>query len=439
MSSTTVKRTKTNGQPVIQNITIKPVRRTTQDIGTWRTAMQSAESDNPRRVLLYDLYEDLLLDGHLGSIVDKRIMAVTNSPLMFVSNNKSIDEVTALQEKGWFEVILTELMNAKFWGHTLIEFSYDDAGNFTCELVPRKHVEHKLGMVFKEQSDTFGIKYREDKSRLPWLLESGNWKQHGLLLSVAQYVIYKRGNFGDWAQYAEIFGMPWKVGTYNAFDEKQRQQLEAALEAAGGNANIIIPEGTALDIKFATSAGDGTLFEKLNGACDEQMSIRVLGQTMTTKDTSGSGYAQGVIHAAVEQELHMSDRRYITRILNDKLNPILALHGFPVADGKWVYKEEKNIDILSKKIIIDMQVAQQVPVADDHFYESYGIEKPTNYDELKAAREASRLAAAIPPDPDPDDDDGNDTPVPGKDADEKKTKKLSDRTRLFERILGFFS
>ena len=252
-------KSKKNSQPVIQNIVVKPIQRTTQDIGTWRLAMRSAESDIPRRILLYDLYEDLLLDGHLGSIIDKRIMSVTNSPLIFTANKKIIDQVNELQEKGWFETALTELMNAKFWGHTLLEFSYDDNGNFTCELVPRKNVEHKAGLVLSQQSDTTGIAYRNDKARAPWLLESGTWKQHGLLLSTAQYVIYKRGNFGDWAQYAEIFGMPWKVGKYNAYDEKSRQQLEAALSAAGGAANIIIPEGTELDLKYATSADQGTL------------------------------------------------------------------------------------------------------------------------------------------------------------------------------------
>jgi phage gp29-like protein len=440
MKTPTTQKSKKNSQPVIQNITIKPIRRTTQDIGTWRLAMQAAEAEQPRRVLLYDLYEDLLLDGHLGSIIEKRIMAVTNSPLLFVSNNKSVDEITDLQDKGWFETLLTELMNAKFWGHTLIEFSYDEAGNITCELVPRKHVEQKAGMILSQQTDSTGFKYREDKSRIPWLIESGSWKQHGLLLSTAQYVIYKRGNFGDWAQYAEVFGMPWKVGEYNSYDEKARQQLEDALEKAGGAANIIIPEGTKLELKYATSAGDGSLYEKLKDACDEAMSIRILGQTMTTKDTSGSGYAQGKIHASVEQDMHMGDRRYITRILNDKLIPLLALHGFPVGDGKWVYKEEKNIDVLAKKILIDMQVAQQVPVEDDHFYETYGIAKPANYNELKAAKEAARLAAAnVQPDQNPDTTGQNNPPDNTQDTEVKKTKKLSDKQTFAERLFSFFS
>lgn len=439
MKTPTAQKSKQNSQPVIQNIIIKPIRRTTQDIQTWRNAMTAAEAEQPRRVLLYDLYEDLLLDGHLRSVCDKRIMAVTNSPLIFVTKNKSVDIIAELQEKPWFEALLTEIMNSKLWGHTLFEFMYDEEGNFTGEHIPRKNVEHKTGIILKNQTDTNGESYRENKSRAPWLLETGTWKQHGLLLAAAQYVIYKRGNFGDWAQYAEIFGMPWKVATYNSFDEKNRQQLETALEEAGGNANIIIPEGTNIDIKFATSAGDGSLYQKLKDACDEATSILILGQTMTTKDTSGSGYAQGLIHSSVEQELHRSDRRFVTRILNDKLTPLLALHGFPVAEGKWVYKEEENVDVKTKKIAIDMQVAQQVPVDDDYFYETYGVPKPANYDELKATKEAARVAAATAPASNPETDPEKD---PGKnlqDPEVKKTKKLAARQNLLERFFNFFS
>jgi phage gp29-like protein len=443
MKTPAAQKSKQNSQPVIQNIIIKSVRRTTQDIQSWRNALTAAEAEQPRRVLLYDLYEDLLLDGHLRSVCDKRIMAVTNSPLIFVAKNKSVDVIAELQEKPWFEALLTEIMNSKLWGHTLFEFMYDNNGNFIGEHIPRKNVEHKAGIILKNQTDTTGILYREDKSRAPWLLETGTWKQHGLLLPAAQYVIYKRGNFGDWAQYAEVFGMPWKVGEYNGFDEKNRQQLEAALEAAGGNANIIIPEGTKLDIKFATSAGDGSLYEKLKDACDESLSILILGQTMTTKDTSGSGYAQGKIHSSVEQDMHRSDRRFVARILNNDLNPLLALHGFPVAEGKWVYKEEENIELKEKKINIDMQVARQVPVDDDYFYETYGIPKPANYNELKAAKEAARLAVAAAvaggEDPDPDKEDPKNLPDKTQDPELKKTKKLSDKQTFAERFFSFFS
>jgi phage gp29-like protein len=225
--------------------------------------------------------------------------------------------------------------------------------------------------------------------------------------------------------------MPWKIAKYNSYDPQARQDLEKALEEAGGNANIVIPEGTEIDLKYGTASGNGDLYDKLKNACNEQLSVLILGQTMTTNDTRGSGYAQGKIHEAVEQEIHLNDRRYITRILNDQFNPILEMHGFKVSGGKWSYREEDNIELKKTKIGIDMQVAEKVPVADDYFYETYGIPKPENYDELKARQEAARTApASLAQDPDP---------ALEQNDKKKQDPKLSAKQGLLERVLSFFS
>lgn len=422
-----------NPSPVIQNIIVKPVRRSTQDIESWRTAMKSAEADLPRRTLLYDLYADLLLDGLLGSIIDKRIMAITNSQLTFTIENKPVDEVEDLQEKQWFEDLLTEVMNARFWGHSLVEFSYSDGGELTCELVPRKHVEPKTGQVLRQQSDIKGIPYRKDTRYQPWLIEAGTWKSLGLLLPAAQYVIYKRGNFGDWAQFAEIFGMPFRVGKYDGYDEDTRRQLEAALDEAGSAASIVIPKEGDIDFIESSSKGDGSLYDKLKNACDEQMSIRILGQTMTTKDTSGSGYAQGIIHQEVEAGIHKADRRYVARILNDKLTPLLELHGYKAAGGKWAFRQEENLDKKTKKLDIDLRIAERIPVDDDYFYEEYNIPKPTNYTQIKAEADKKKQQGQ---DPDPD-------PKQKKQEQSRDEKKLQDESpgllsQLYDSLKNFF-
>jgi hypothetical protein len=50
----------------------------------------------------------------------------------------------------------------------------------------------------------------------------------------------------------------------------------------------------------------------------------------------------------------------------------------------------------------------KVPVSDDYVYKTYGIEKPDNYDELKAKQESERLAMSQQRDPAPA------PPAPGK-------------------------
>ncbi|MEN6423289.1 MAG: phage head morphogenesis protein, partial [Smithella sp.] len=82
-------------RPLITEIVIKPPQRKTSDVGQWRTALKSA--DMGRMKLLYDLYEDLLIDGVLADAVDKRIGAVTNSELTFQdADGQEVEEIVAL-------------------------------------------------------------------------------------------------------------------------------------------------------------------------------------------------------------------------------------------------------------------------------------------------------------------------------------------------------
>ena len=72
---------KSKEQLVIHQIVVKAPQRKVYDVGNWRTALSSA--DNGRTKQLYDLLDDIMIDGVLSDAVQKRIDAVTNSELNF--------------------------------------------------------------------------------------------------------------------------------------------------------------------------------------------------------------------------------------------------------------------------------------------------------------------------------------------------------------------
>lgn len=417
---------KTPESILIQQVVVKPNKRATQDIGNWRQALKSAESDNPRRTLLYDLYEDILLDGTLPTLIEKRIDAITNAHLVFKDNNqKEVEEVQKLVGKSWFEEMLTEIMNSKFWGHTLLEFTFGD--QIKLDLIPRKNVDPRKGLVLKNQTDTTGIEYRIPTYN-PYILEVGKPRDLGILLRVAQYVIYKRGDFGDWAQFAELFGMPFRTGKYDDFDENGREQLEKTLDEAGSAAWAVIPKSTELDTVANNSNSTGETFERLKNACDKEITISILGQTMTTHATSGSGYAQGKIHQDVEGEKHKTDKKFVARILNEKLTPILELAGFPVKDGEWSFEEEDGRTIKEKVQTATMLRKAGTPVSDDYMYEITNIPKPDNYDELKKAQQQKETPAE-PPKLDPP------QPKPNKQKEKEEEKGIKN---FYNMLRNFF-
>src|ERR1022692_4466165 len=74
---------------IINELTIRSVDRSRKDIATWRGALVSAESVYfPNRSRLYDLYEDVILDGHLSGVIAKRIDAVLNKAIFFESSGQ---------------------------------------------------------------------------------------------------------------------------------------------------------------------------------------------------------------------------------------------------------------------------------------------------------------------------------------------------------------
>ena len=358
---------------IINKIDVRPIHRKSQDIQTWRNALKAAEGTGQQRKLLYDLYHDILLDGFLKRVIAKRIQAVTNTDLTLTIDGKEVEGIDNITDKSFFETFLVEILKSRFWGHTLVEVNWDKEGEGWTKLVNRSHVKPRFGIVTRNAYDMDGISYREEPFDRQ-AIEAGGDEDLGDILEACQYVIYKRGNFGDWAHFAEVFGMPFRWATYNS--PETREVLKTAMEEAGSAGYVVAPEDA--DIQFLSNANmTGTMiFKQLKDACNEEIAIAILGNTMTTREASSSGYAQSKTHLDVQQELHKDDRKFLLRVLNEKLTPYLESIGFNVKGAKWSFSDEENLS-LKERIEIDLKVASKVPVGQSYWYEKYGIPKPS--------------------------------------------------------------
>jgi hypothetical protein len=365
---------------VVNKINVQTIDRTSQDIQKWRLALKYAESTTQQRYRLYDLYHDMLLDGFLHNVISKRIQSITNRKLCFAVEGEEIPELSEMVEKNFFEAFLRHVMETRFWGHSLIELGWPAAGTDQkgwTELVNRKHVKPRFGIVTKHQWDVVGLPYREEPVS-DHTIEVGGDEDLGLLLQVCQYVIYKRGMFGDWAEFAEVFGMPFRWATYN--NEQTRKVLEEAMETAGSNGYIVAPEDA--DLKFLNpmaSTGTGNIFKFLRDACNDEIAITILGNTMTTTEAASSGYAQSQTHMQSQQEVHMDDRQFVLRVLNEKLTPYLARMGYPVEGGLWYFQDEEGMH-LKDRLEIDLKLFGLVDIPESYWYEKYKLPKPSNED-----------------------------------------------------------
>ena len=194
---------------------------------------------------------------------------------------------------------------------------------------------------------------------------------------------------------------------------------------------MMIPKQAEFEMLDGKSSnGTGELQERLIRACNQEMSIAILGVSETTVSSSSSGYAQAEVHAEQQFEVTRDDMRFVLHMLNsDYFLSILASYGFPVQGGQFEYVEEKNLDMLTKRLNIDMQLSSLVPISDDYFYETYGIPKPDNYDQIKKEQQERRDAALK----------ATQMAVAGNKDDKGKDDKNKSNKNLFDALVDFFA
>ena len=351
--------TGTKQQPVYNEILVRPIHRGVNDIGSWRSALRLADLGN--RTKLYDLFTDLLIDGYLSDAIDKRIDAVTDADLAFTIDGKRVDEMDTLMDTPEFESLLREIMLSRFWGVSVVECRFLEGFEF-CS-IPRKHIRTKNKEIAIREEDEQGIPYAENDL----VIQFGQDEDFGIILRAAPFVIYKRGGFGDWAQFVELFGMPQRIGKYSSMDEQSRRALIQAFEEAGSAPYLVIPKETEATQTTLSNSGNGALYNDFRCACNEEILITVLGQTMTTQD--GSSLAQGQVHLAVQEKKHRADRRFVERMLNKYFVPLLEKRGYPVGNGKFKFLDKAQEISVSETIML----SEILPIPQSYLYDKYNI------------------------------------------------------------------
>lgn len=384
-------RTETNcrigrSYPITKSITVESKRVTSQSIKGWATAIQSAKSNvNPRRKLLYDMYDTILMDGHLESVMEKFVGSVANKRLVFSPYDDDADVNTELIQREvidqpWFRDLIKYRMEAKSFGHSLVELILKDGKINKVELVNRLNVVPETGWLAKDyyNLEGEGIAFRHDPHWSKYLVEFGKERDLGKLLTAAQYVIYKRGAIGDYAQCVELFGMPFREARYNPFNPNDRALLEEAMSKAGAAAYAVIPEGSSIEFhQNNPGTGGYQLFMGIiKEVCNEELSKLWLGNTMTTED--GASRSQGETHKAEQDEL-MTGHLIETELdLNFRLKDVLTTHGIPDMDkGRFMFQESSDMP-LDKRIEIDEKLwnTGAVDFPENYWHKTYGIPVP---------------------------------------------------------------
>ncbi len=416
------------GQTAPNTIVLTQPKRFGIDIADFVSAVRSAESvDYSIRYKLYDLYEDIMFDEHLTTVIEKREDALLLSKIEFVRDNKPVDEINDIIQSPWFKRCMIDILAARWWGFTLLQFHKDDDG-IKYDLIPRKHVNPIRKIILRRQTDITGIPWEEYKD----LVFIGGDRDLGRLVKAIPHVIYKRNDLADWAQFGETFGAPIQEYIYDSDDNEARKRAYEDAQRGGGFAIFIHAKDTELQLKEAANkSGSVDVFEKLHKVCNAALSKLFLGNTLTTDVAENGTQSLGTVHQDEEDEKKVTDVDYVLNVLNYDLRDVFLSLGINTQGGRFCVPEKKIIDQTKRASVLKtLKNDLGLPISDDQIYEEFDLEKPADYEAQKAAMAQQKVTAQIA------------TPAKEEVEDEPKEDPLEDKKQkkgLFNTLKSFFA
>ncbi len=206
-----------------------------------------------------------------------------------------------------------------------------------------------------------------------------NWS---LLRACVGPFIMRQYGVKDWLSFAEVYGMPARVGTLPAgvgFDTSEARQMFNMLKAFGIDMAMLKSAGATVEI-LEVQRGEGKVFQALLKYADDIMTKAILGQLLTSGGADGGSYALGKVQNLIREDLLQSDALGLDETLtHGLLAPIVILNKGPGAIlPRWHTRFEAPEDLKAAADILGVLVGQAgmttIPVAWAH--ERFGIPLP---------------------------------------------------------------
>jgi len=260
------------------------------------------------------------------------------------------------------------------WIHTKRAVFYErGAGNQQAKSFEAPRITTVAEPFRGEEMPPFKMVYHVYKAR------SGYDTRAGLLRVCGWMYLFKNYALKDWVVFAEVFGMPFRLGKYEpGAGTAEKDALIAAVQSLGSDAAGIISKNTEIEfIQAAVGAGAQTVHQGLAEFCNKQISKAILGQTATTEGTPGklgNEDAQDKIRA----DLIEADSEALSKTVRFQLVRPLVGYNFgwdkPLPWFKLMYERAEDLKGLSETYKNIWSIGQ--PISQEHVSDRFKIPLP---------------------------------------------------------------
>lgn len=312
-----------------------------------RDALREAEAaytNYKYRVKMQQIFQETKRDGHVIACMRARKSFTLKKEFAVKNANGVIDEDwTAFFKQKWFNVVLNSILDAQFYGYSLINWT-EIKDNKLCGLqtIRRDLVRPDTHLYVNYPYANDGVKFN-DEEVANWCLYTDTPDDlgysncgYGLLFPVSAYVIAIRNNLGFNADFVEKFIMPFVVAKTMKREGEERQLLEDGIANMASNNSVVLDPTDTIEFIEAKNTGSAyNAFDNLENRCEKKISKIILGHADALDSVAGKLGATGKDDAVAEalENVEMEDNLFAQYQINDTLFDKLRNLGFAIPKG----------------------------------------------------------------------------------------------------------
>ena len=297
-------------------------------------------------------------DERIAACTEDRISALTgddSAPFELEASDVNMAESASLAvdlDEWWHTVITDTWLRVTIFDliHLGISFSWVTWDNVDGELRPVKLTHFHASAVKWSDSRRVFVASTLDRGQVDISPGDPNWLvvapggerswMRGAVRSLGDKYLMRQWDFRDFARYTERHGMPiLRVYEPTATqDSAQKDAFYASLQAMGTAGSMRLPRGDtdseSYDVDFLEAKSKTfEAFDNFNEMLAKAISIRILGQNLST-DVGGGSYAATGWHMRVKQSVVRGDATSLSAALRCSIIAYYAAFNRPAMDVK---------------------------------------------------------------------------------------------------------
>jgi hypothetical protein len=294
-----------------------------QTIKKWKDALTLAQlAENANRKPYIELCDSILLDSHLASVIESRVLKIKQSKFKLVdASGKSDAEISKLFEQPWFNSFIYHAIMAKFRGTTVVELwdlNPETMGLDNVNAIEQENILPLKGLIVRENGDETGYSYKEDPLK-PYYIQIGKNKDLGILKDVAPDALTKKFAKASWAEFVEKYGIPPRWVTTDSYSESRENELADMMANMVSNHWAVLKGNEKIEVMNSSGASSYEIFDKLIDRMNSEMTKRILGQDGTTDANAKGTYGSLKVMQDVSDDRHDADKTDIKDLINAEL------------------------------------------------------------------------------------------------------------------------